>query len=66
MANAKIKSNRGAVKRFRKTANGYKFRRAFRNHILTKKATGAKRDKRANGMVDSSDVAHVARMLLDA
>ena len=62
----KIKTNRGAAKRFRKTANGFKFRRAGRNHILTKKDGATKRSKRANGMIDSSDVAHVARMLVNA
>jgi len=33
----KLKTNRGAAKRFRATASGYKFRHKNRNHILTKK-----------------------------
>jgi len=34
----KIKTNRGAAKRFRKTASGrFKRAHAFHNHILTKK-----------------------------
>ena len=40
----KLKTNRGAAKRFRRTANGYKHRRAYKNHILTKK--GPKRKRR--------------------
>ena len=36
----KLKSHRGACKRFRKTASGaIKRRGAYRNHILTKKST---------------------------
>ena len=33
----KLKTNRGAAKRFRATASGFKARRSYRNHILTKK-----------------------------
>ena len=33
----KMKTNRGAAKRFKKTASGYKRKNAFKNHILTKK-----------------------------
>ena len=40
----KLKTNRGAAKRFKKTASGgYKYRQANRNHILTKKSTKRKR-----------------------
>ena len=59
----KIKTNRGAAKRFKKTAKGYKFRRAFRNHILTKKTTKQKRHLRAATMVSAQDVEMVQRML---
>ena len=38
----KLKTNRGAAKRFQKTANGFKHRKSFRNHILTKKALSEK------------------------
>lgn len=62
----KMKSNRGAAKRFKKTANGYKFRRANRNHILTKKTTKRKRHLRANTQVAKCDMLSVSRMLLDA
>ena len=43
----KIKTNRGAAKRFRKSGTG-KIRRnkAYTSHILTKKSTKRKRDLR--------------------
>ncbi len=59
----KLKTNRGAAKRFRATATGFKCRRAFRNHILTKKSTKGKRQLRAMGIVDDSDVRSVMRMM---
>ncbi|PRP61514.1 50S ribosomal protein L35, partial [Bacillus halotolerans] len=43
---SKLKTNRGAAKRFKKTANGYKRKGAFRRHILTKKSTKTKRQLR--------------------
>jgi large subunit ribosomal protein L35 len=59
----KLKTNRGAAKRFRATASGYKCRRVNRNHILTKKATKRKRHLRAVGRIDKSDMHAVDRML---
>ena len=59
----KLKTNRGAAKRFRATASGFKCRRAFRNHILTKKSTKRKRQLRTIGRVNKSDVRSVARLL---
>jgi large subunit ribosomal protein L35 len=59
----KLKTNRGAAKRFRATANGYKCRRVNRNHILTSKATKRKRQLRATGRIDKSDMHAVDRML---
>lgn len=60
----KLKSNRGAAKRFKVTAGGLKKRRAFRNHILTKKAKKLKRQLRPNSLVNKADVKSVSRMLL--
>ena len=56
----KIKTNRGAAKRFRKTGTG-KIRRnkAFTSHILTKKSTKRKRDLRQSTLVDKSDVKNI-------
>ncbi len=62
----KLKSNRGAAKRFKRTAKGYKHAHAFRRHILTKKSTKRKRQGRAAAHVKPCDVMSVRRMLTDA
>lgn len=60
----KLKTNRGAAKRFTRTATG-KFKRACShlNHILTKKSTKRKRHLRAGALVNAADRAAVKRML---
>ena len=60
----KMKSNRGAAKRFKSTASG-KFKRAqsHRRHILTKKSTKRKRQLREGLMVCSADQKAIRRML---
>jgi large subunit ribosomal protein L35 len=53
----KIKTNRGAAKRFKKTATGkIKVKRAFARHILTKKAANRKRGLRSPKFVEKSDI----------
>ncbi len=60
----KIKTNRGAAKRFRKTASGrFKRRQAYRNHILTKKDTKRKRGLREPAQVSAADTPAVKKML---
>lgn len=60
----KIKSNRGAAKRFRKTGSGrFKCGHAFKSHILTKKSTKRKRRLRAANEVAKVDQRSVSRML---
>ncbi len=60
----KIKTNRGAAKRFRKTASGrFKRRQAYRNHILTKKDTKRKRGLREPAQVAAADTPAVKKML---
>ena len=61
----KLKSKRGAAKRFKLTASG-KIKRghSMKRHILTKKAQGRKRSLRKAGLVSPADVAQVRRMLL--
>ena len=59
----KMKTNRGAAKRFKKTASGFKRKRAGKNHILTKRTTKNKRQLRGTMLVDPSDKALVERML---
>lgn len=60
----KLKSNRGAAKRFKRTGSGgFKCNHSHRRHILTKKSTKRKRQLRGPDMVHPSDVASVAQML---
>ncbi|MFW6093831.1 MAG: 50S ribosomal protein L35 [Pseudomonadota bacterium] len=59
----KLKSNRGAAKRFRRTAKGFKHRQAFRNHILTKKGPKRKRQLRGLEAVADADVGRIREML---
>lgn len=61
----KIKTHSGAHKRFRKSASGsIKRRRAYRNHILTKKSPKQKRHLRvAAGTLKQCDARLAARML---
>jgi len=59
----KIKTNRSAHKRFRKTANGFKRKQAFKRHILTKKSPKRIRQLRAMAMVHPSDAPLVQRMM---
>lgn len=62
----KLKTNRSASKRFKKTATGgYKHRSSFRNHILTKKSSKRKAGLAQMSMVDKSDVKSVKRLLND-
>ena len=60
----KLKSHRGAAKRFKKTASG-KFLRAsaFKRHILTSKTTKRKRGLRKAVVVTDADQAKLERML---
>ncbi len=59
----KLKTKRGAAKRFRKTSTGYKHRKANRNHILTKKAPKRKRQLRGLDGVSAADVPRLRRMI---
>lgn len=60
----KIKTNKGAKKRFRVNKSGkVKHRCAFRNHILTKKAKARKRSLRHPGILCESDAKLVRRLL---
>ncbi|WP_230655739.1 50S ribosomal protein L35 [Psychrobacter sp. I-STPA10] len=58
----KIKTKRGAAKRFKKTANGFKRKQAYKRHILTKKSPKRIRQLRGTKLVHISDVAAVRRM----
>jgi len=60
----KIKTNRGAKKRFRVTGSG-KLRRnhAYMNHILTKKTTKRKRKLRKSAEISPANERQVRRLL---
>ena len=60
----KIKTNRGARKRFRVTASGkIKRAKAYSSHILTKKSSKRKRKLRKSTDVSEVDSRRVRRML---
>jgi len=60
----KLKTNKGAAKRFTKSASGkFKHRQSHRSHILTKKSTKRKRQLRPMQTVHDSDQKSVARMI---
>jgi len=60
----KIKTNRGARKRFRVTASGkIKRAKAYTSHILTKKSSKRKRKLRRSTEVSEVDTRRVRRML---
>ena len=60
----KMKTNRGAAKRFKKTVGGgFKRGQSHRRHILTKKSTKRKRQLRLDADVSRSDVKRIERLL---
>jgi len=60
----KLKSHRGAMKRFKKTGTGkIKRTKAFRRHILTSKTKKAKRHMRGMVEIAPGDAARIRRML---
>ncbi len=60
----KLKTNRGAAKRFKKTAKGgFKRTQSHLRHILTKKSTKRKRQLRSSSMIAEADVKAVKQML---
>ena len=60
----KVKTNRGAAKRFKVTGSGKISRnKAFSIHILTKKSTKRKRSLRKSTLVDPTNLKQVARLI---
>lgn len=60
----KIKTNRAAAKRFKRTGSG-KIRRmkAYTSHILTKKTTKRKRNLRKPAIVSKADAGRIEHLL---
>ncbi|KAA0890443.1 MULTISPECIES: 50S ribosomal protein L35 [Oryzomonas] len=60
----KIKTNRGAAKRFKKTGTGrIKRSKAFTSHILTPKTRKNKRNLRQSAMVADVDQKNIAKLI---
>jgi large subunit ribosomal protein L35 len=60
----KLKTKRGAAKRFKATGTGKILRsKAFANHILTKKSTKRKRGLRKSALVDSANKKSLLRLI---
>ncbi|MGB4504361.1 MAG: 50S ribosomal protein L35 [Syntrophaceticus sp.] len=60
----KMKTHRGAAKRFKRTASGkWKRSKAFRGHLLAKKSSKRKRRLRKAEVLSPSDQKRVKRLL---
>jgi large subunit ribosomal protein L35 len=60
----KLKTHKGAAKRFKKTATGKIVRsQAFKQHILTSKTRSRKRKLRGTVVVSDGDSKKIARMI---
>lgn len=60
----KLKTNRGAAKRFKLTAKGkIKRRKAYHRHILTSKSSKRKRGLRQPALVDAANAKAIRRLL---
>lgn len=60
----KMKTHKGAAKRFRKTASGkFKRNQSHRRHILTSKSTKRKRHLRSPALIADQDQRAVKSML---
>ncbi len=60
----KMKTNRGAAKRFKTSSSGKIVRnKAFSSHILTKKSTKRKRNLRKSTVLDPANLKGVKRMI---
>jgi len=60
----KMKTHRGAAKRFKATGSGkLKRSKAYRRHILTKKSAKTKMQLRKAGIVSEGDARRIAQLL---
>lgn len=60
----KMKTNRAAAKRFRRTGSGkIRMNHNYKSHILTKKSRNRKRKLAKAGIVADVDVKRVSRMI---
>ncbi len=60
----KIKTNRSAAKRFKKTGTGQlKRMKAYKSHILTKKTTKRKRNLRKATLTDATKLKNMKKIM---
>jgi len=60
----KLKTHKGAAKRFKKTGSGaFKRGHGFTSHILTSKTRKRKRNLRHSAMVSSVDAKNIAKLI---
>ena len=60
----KLKTNKGAAKRFKRTGGGKLLRRkAYASHILTKKASKRKRNLRKATLLDRTNRVQIERLV---
>jgi large subunit ribosomal protein L35 len=61
----KMKTHRGAAKRFKKTSSGrVKRGHAYTSHILTKKSPKRKRQLRQSALISKADEKRIKRLIL--
>jgi len=60
----KIKTKKGAAKRFKLTASGkIKRKKAYTSHILTKKSQTRKRNLRQDGLISDADKSSISVLI---
>ena len=59
----KMKTHKGAAKRFRRTTTGFKHKRMGKNHKFTNKAQKRKRQLRGFNELDTGDRDRIARLV---
>ncbi len=60
----KLKTHRGAAKRFKKTGTGkIKRAKAYRGHLLTGKSAKRARGLRKSGLIDKADYGRIQKLL---
>jgi large subunit ribosomal protein L35 len=60
----KMKTNKAAAKRFKKTGTGeLKRMKAYKSHILTKKTAKRKRNLRKAALTDSTNIKNMKKIL---
>lgn len=60
----KLKTNRGAAKRFKRTGTGRLMRnKAYGSHLLTKKSSKRKRTLRKSTVLDTTNRVTIARLI---